>query len=141
MMERYTATQRHTIQVDFIPFLDELAELLGCKPDISECLFPLHCWHELSSINNDSFPSSEHLLLTDPALALKVFFGPSTPYQYRLMGPGAWSGARAAIMSQWDRVYHPLRETRKVVTEDEGYSKIIIMIVLAVVVAWLIGLL
>ena len=36
MAARYVKTQRHTIQVDHIPFLDELAELIGCKPNIGE---------------------------------------------------------------------------------------------------------
>ena len=38
MSHRYVASHRHTIQVDFIPFMDELAVLIGCKPNISECL-------------------------------------------------------------------------------------------------------
>ena len=36
MVARYVKSQRHTIQVDWIPFMDELAELNGCKPDMSE---------------------------------------------------------------------------------------------------------
>ena len=36
MAARYVQTQRHTIQVDWIPFMDELAELNGCKPDFSK---------------------------------------------------------------------------------------------------------
>ena len=31
---RYVKSTRHTIQVDFQPFMDELAELCGCKPDL-----------------------------------------------------------------------------------------------------------
>lgn len=34
MAKRYVDSTRHTIQVDFIPFMDELAELAGCKPNI-----------------------------------------------------------------------------------------------------------
>lgn len=37
MAKRYVDSTRHTIQVDFIPFLDELAELAGCKPNI--CMY------------------------------------------------------------------------------------------------------
>jgi dimethylaniline monooxygenase (N-oxide forming) len=33
MHERYYASQRHTIQVDYVTFMDELAELVGCRPD------------------------------------------------------------------------------------------------------------
>lgn len=34
MAERYVSSPRHTIQVDWIPYMDELAEQVGCKPDI-----------------------------------------------------------------------------------------------------------
>ena len=34
MAARYVASTRHTIQVDFISFMDEVAEEIGCKPDI-----------------------------------------------------------------------------------------------------------
>ncbi|XP_053398441.1 flavin-containing monooxygenase 5-like [Mercenaria mercenaria] len=85
MALRYKISQRHTIQVDFIPFMDELAEIIGCKPNFSK------------------------LLLGDPKLAIECYFGPCTPYQFRLMGPGVWKGAREAIMTQWDRTYQPLK--------------------------------
>ncbi|NWH36177.1 FMO5 monooxygenase, partial [Chloropsis hardwickii] len=77
---RYVKSQRHTIQVDYIPYMDELACQLGVKPNLLT------------------------LLLTDPRLAMEVAFGPCTPYQYRLRGPGAWAGARAAILSQRQRM-------------------------------------
>jgi len=79
LSERYVDSTRHTIQVDWIPFMDEIAEQIGAKPDLKQLLF------------------------SDPVLAFKCFFGPCTPYQYRLQGPGQWSGARNAIMTQWDR--------------------------------------
>lgn len=47
------------------------------------------------------------LLLKDPKLAASVFFGPVTPYQYRVMGPGKWQGAREAIFTQMERVDYP----------------------------------
>ena len=53
-------------------------------------------------------PSILRLFLTDPRVALSVLFGPSTPYQYRLRGPGKWAGARQAILTQWDRVIQPM---------------------------------
>ncbi|WAR30988.1 FMO5-like protein, partial [Mya arenaria] len=80
MSARYVHSPRHTIQVDYIPFLDELALLNGLK-----------------------------LLLKDRALAMKCIFGPCTPYQFRLEGPGKWKGARKAIMTQWDRTLAPLK--------------------------------
>lgn len=71
------------IQTDYIVYLDEIASFIGVKPSIP--------W----------------LFLTDPKLAVEVFFGPCSPYQYRLVGPGKWPGARNAILTQWDRVLKP----------------------------------
>jgi len=34
MKEKYVQTQRHTIQVDYIEYMDELAELNGCLPNL-----------------------------------------------------------------------------------------------------------
>lgn len=72
-------------KLNFISYLDEIARCIGSKPNI-----PL-------------------LFLTDPRLAWEVFFGPCSPYQYRLMGPGKWDGARNAILTQWDRTIKPLK--------------------------------
>ncbi|NXW64745.1 FMO5 monooxygenase, partial [Eurystomus gularis] len=80
MALRYVRSQRHTIQVDYIPYMDELASQVGVKPNLLT------------------------LFLTDPKLALEVTFGPCTPYQYRLRGPGRWAGAREAILPQWQRI-------------------------------------
>ncbi|XP_003414926.1 flavin-containing monooxygenase 3 isoform X1 [Loxodonta africana] len=74
-----------TIQTDYITYMDELASFIGAKPSI--------LW----------------LFLTDPKLALKVFFGPCSPYQFRLVGPGKWPGARKAILTQWDRAVKPMK--------------------------------
>lgn len=35
MAMRYKKSMRHTIQVDYVKFMDELAEIIGCKPNIS----------------------------------------------------------------------------------------------------------
>ncbi|NXE52651.1 FMO5 monooxygenase, partial [Casuarius casuarius] len=80
MAKRYVRSQRHTIQVDYIPYMDELACQLGVKPNLLT------------------------LFLTDPRLAMEVLLGPCTPYQYRLRGPGRWAGARQAILTQRQRV-------------------------------------
>ncbi|KAL2301736.1 hypothetical protein Nmel_011132 [Mimus melanotis] len=85
MAKRYVKSQRHTIQVDYIPYMDKLACQLGVKPSLLT------------------------LFLTDPKLALEVAFGPCTPYQYRLRGPGAWAGAREAILTQQQRVVRALQ--------------------------------
>ncbi|XP_017671129.1 PREDICTED: dimethylaniline monooxygenase [N-oxide-forming] 2-like [Lepidothrix coronata] len=80
---------RFRTSVDYIPYMDELACQLGVKPNLLT------------------------LFLTDPRLALEVAFGPCTPYQYRLRGPGAWAGAREAILTQQQRIIKPL-QTRHV---------------------------
>ncbi|NXI03795.1 FMO5 monooxygenase, partial [Pachycephala philippinensis] len=85
MAERYVKSQRHTIQVDYVPYMDELACQLEVKPNVLTLFF------------------------TDPKLALEVVFGPCTPYQYRLRGPGAWAGAREAILTQRQRVVRGLQ--------------------------------
>ncbi|XP_015491351.1 dimethylaniline monooxygenase [N-oxide-forming] 5-like isoform X4 [Parus major] len=85
MAKRYVKSQRHTIQVDYVPYMDELACQLGVKPNLLT------------------------LFLTDPKLAMEVAFGPCTPYQYRLRGPGAWPGARGAILTQQQRVVRALQ--------------------------------
>lgn len=82
---RYVKTARHTIQVDHIEYMDEIASLAGVKPNLLL------------------------LFLSDPTLAMEVFFGPCTPYQYRLQGPGKWDGARRAILTQRERIIKPLK--------------------------------
>ncbi|XP_026201345.1 dimethylaniline monooxygenase [N-oxide-forming] 2-like [Anabas testudineus] len=73
------------LQVDYIPYLDFLAQEIGVRPNFLK------------------------LLLRDPVLWKEVVFGPCTPYQYRLTGPGQWAGARHAILTQWERVAQPFR--------------------------------
>ncbi|KJH49513.1 Flavin-binding monooxygenase-like protein [Dictyocaulus viviparus] len=81
MNARYVKSPRHTIQVDYIAYMDELADLVGCKPNIKTLFF------------------------SDPVLALKIYFGPCVPYSYRLCGPHVWNEARDAIMNVDERVY------------------------------------
>ncbi|CAN9500628.1 unnamed protein product [Ophioblennius macclurei] len=85
MARRYVTSSRHTIQVDYIPYMDEMADLLGVRPNILS------------------------MMVTEPRLAYKIFFGPCTPYQFRLKGPGKWAGARNAILTQWERVAEPMQ--------------------------------
>lgn len=84
-------------QIDYMSYLDFMAGEVGALPNL---------WW---------------LLLTDPLLWTKVFFGPCTPYQYRLSGPGQWAGARQAILTQWERVAQPFR-TRAVPQPEAGPS-------------------
>ncbi|KAM8930344.1 dimethylaniline monooxygenase [N-oxide-forming] 2-like [Pelodytes ibericus] len=83
--ERFGSSEDNFKRVDYIEYMDDLASQINVKPNIVK------------------------LLLTDPVLALKVIFGPTNSYQYRLTGPGKWDGARKAIMTQWERINKPLR--------------------------------
>ncbi|KAH9513440.1 Cyclopentanone 1,2-monooxygenase (CPMO) [Bulinus truncatus] len=89
LVKRYVQTQRHTVQVDYIPYMDELADMIGCKPK----------WVSL--------------LVSDPKLALTCLLGPCTAYQYRLFGPNSWPGAREAILHQMDRIRWPFNSRRQ----------------------------
>ncbi len=62
LMKRYYESERHTIEVDWIPFMDELATEVGVKPNL---------WK---------------YFISDPELWRSLLFGPSVPYQYRLEG-------------------------------------------------------
>ncbi|NXA19156.1 FMO1 monooxygenase, partial [Ibidorhyncha struthersii] len=73
------------LKTDCLVYMDKLASFIGAKPSVLG------------------------LLCRDPWLALTIFFGPCTPYQYRLGGPGHWEGARQAILTQWDRTLKPTR--------------------------------
>ncbi|KAG9468507.1 hypothetical protein GDO78_022589 [Eleutherodactylus coqui] len=83
VLYRYVESERHTIQVDYVNHMDEIAEEIGCKPNVKK------------------------LFLTDPKLAWEMFFGPCAPYQYRLSGPGKWKDARKAILTMHDRIVKP----------------------------------
>ncbi|ELW71000.1 Dimethylaniline monooxygenase [N-oxide-forming] 3 [Tupaia chinensis] len=72
-------------RVQYISYMDEIATELGVKPNLLS------------------------LFLWDTKLAMEVFFGPCTPYQYCLQGPGKWAGAQQAILTQRDRILKPLR--------------------------------
>ncbi|XP_020826142.1 flavin-containing monooxygenase 1-like [Phascolarctos cinereus] len=85
------------LQEDAAIYLDELLSFIDAKPNLLS------------------------LFLVDPLLAFKVFFGPLTPYQYRLTGPGKWDGARNAILTQWDRTIKPTK-TRVVQEPPDTFS-------------------
>ncbi|XP_073449350.1 dimethylaniline monooxygenase [N-oxide-forming] 2-like isoform X1 [Aquarana catesbeiana] len=91
--------KEYSLQLDYIEYLDEIAQEIGCKPNILG------------------------LLVTDPFLALKVVFGPCTPAQYRLRGPGQWPMARKQIMTTFDRILKPTK-TRVVRTHKEKRSMV-----------------
>ena len=35
--KRYPSTLRHTLEIDWLPMMDELAGMIGCKPNLSMC--------------------------------------------------------------------------------------------------------
>lgn len=84
ILHRYSCPRTAALEVDYIPYMDSIAQEVGVRPNL--------LW----------------LFLTDPGLGWRVLFGPTTPYQFRLCGPGRWDGARQAIFTQWERVAHPL---------------------------------
>ncbi|KFM74151.1 Dimethylaniline monooxygenase [N-oxide-forming] 5, partial [Stegodyphus mimosarum] len=83
-VKRYAPSDKVTVKVDFIQYLDEIASQFGAKPNLWKILF------------------------TDPKLWRAIVFGPSLPYQYRLQGPHKWHGARDAILTSYSRVRYPL---------------------------------
>ncbi|XP_065830618.1 flavin-containing monooxygenase 5-like [Oscarella lobularis] len=85
---RYRDSRRHTMQVDYVVIMDELAALVGVRPNLLRLLF------------------------ADFKLAVRCYFGPCVPAQYRLTGHGAWTGARDAIMNAFDNVTMSTRTRR-----------------------------
>lgn len=85
-------------------------------------------------------PNITTLFLKDPILAWNVFFGPCTPYQYRLKGPGKWSGARKAILTQWNRTLDPAKtRTAQKSSQSQLKTKTMIgFISLAIVILWVV---
>uniref|UniRef100_A0A4X2KB83 Flavin-containing monooxygenase n=1 Tax=Vombatus ursinus TaxID=29139 RepID=A0A4X2KB83_VOMUR len=78
--KRYVPSQHINLQVQYIEYMDEISSFSGVKPNMLS------------------------LFLRDPKLAWEVFFGPCTPIQFRLMGPGKWNRARETILSQRKRI-------------------------------------
>ncbi|CAG2111979.1 unnamed protein product, partial [Medioppia subpectinata] len=80
---RFGISDRHTIEVEPIDYMDDIAVQADVKPDIWRYFF------------------------TDFRLWRAMLFGPSLQYQYRLTGPHSWSGARDAILGCEDRIKAP----------------------------------
>lgn len=89
--KRYKKSDRVITQVDYIEYMDDITSQFGAKPNMLKLFF------------------------TDQKLFWALWLGPSLPYQYRLQGPHAWSGARKAILTYKERMEAPLRK--------EGYRK------------------
>lgn len=110
---RFGESNSQILQTNYIDYLDELALEIGVKPDLVS------------------------LLLKDLKLAVKLCFGPCNSYQYRLVGPGQWKGARNAIFTQKQRILKPLK-TRALKTSSNlpAFFLLKILGLLAVVVAF-----
>jgi len=78
MAKRFLKRSRHTIQADFQDYMDDIASLIGCLPSIFSNL----------------------------SLFRELLFGPIWPPQYRLTGPGRWSGAGDAMKKAFHQLYH-----------------------------------
>ena len=89
LRQRYVDSPRHTIQVDYMVYMDELASLIGCKPDFFK------------------------VFVRDPGLALKIYQSAPLPASYRVVGPHPWKGARDAIMNFESRVLAGMSPTGK----------------------------
>ncbi|KAI6653974.1 hypothetical protein LOD99_3150 [Oopsacas minuta] len=83
MSRAFTKSRRHTIQVDYQNYSDEISNLFDAKPRFLQLLFE------------------------DPRLFMHVLFGPLTPSQYRLFGPQRWPQARNSILNCWKNTKSP----------------------------------
>lgn len=97
MRKRYRASARHTIQVDYLPYCDEIASQIGAKPSVLP------------------------LLVRDPRLAFAVVAAPAIPSQYRLAGPHPWRNARQAILDLTKtEAINASMQTRKISRLEDG---------------------
>ncbi|XP_026373159.2 flavin-containing monooxygenase 5-like [Ursus arctos] len=94
----FLTNPRDSRRIQYMDYMDEIASEMGVKPNLLS------------------------LFLWDPKLAMEIFFGPCTPYQYRLRGPGKWAGARRAILTQRERIIKPLRT--RTLTRDHPSSSV-----------------
>ncbi|KAG1649599.1 Dimethylaniline monooxygenase [N-oxide-forming] 5 [Nymphon striatum] len=107
MRQRFRTTSRYTLEVDFQPYLDDLHQYLGTKPNLMKIFFE------------------------DPPLFWKMLVGPILPYQYRLKGPNKWEGARKAIMTVEDRMREPF--SRKDENNDQKSRESYMMLIVPVI--------
>lgn len=88
MKSFYIPTPRHSLMIDKIAYVEELAKIIGVKPNYFK------------------------LLLTDPKLYYALVTSPVLNYQYRLHGPHSWEGARDAILGFQDRLRAPFKRSK-----------------------------
>lgn len=99
MLKRYYPGSKHTMQVDWVPFMDEIASQFGAKPNLWKYFF------------------------TDPVLWASLVFGPCVPYHFRLNGPGAWNGARDTILTVKDRTVNALSTRPSKIKDSNSFSR------------------
>ncbi|CAG2177878.1 unnamed protein product [Oppiella nova] len=89
LKQHFPDWQKHALEVYYIKYMDELAGLMGVKPNL--CKY----------------------FVTDPKLWFHMYFGPYVPYQYRLTGPNSWPKAREAILTVNERIKAPFKTRNK----------------------------
>uniref|UniRef100_A0A1E1XAK4 Flavin-containing monooxygenase n=1 Tax=Amblyomma aureolatum TaxID=187763 RepID=A0A1E1XAK4_9ACAR len=92
----FVPTPRHSLMIDKIAYVEDLAKIIGAKPNYLKLLF------------------------TDPKLYYVLMTSPVLNYQYRLQGPHCWDKARDAILGFQERLRAPLRHRKN--GEDGGRS-------------------
>lgn len=98
MKSFFVPTPRHSLMIDRIAYVEDLAKIIGVKPNFYKLLF------------------------TDPRLYYALVTSPVLNYQYRLQGPHSWEGARDAILEFQDRLQAPLKHSKN--GEDVRPSRI-----------------
>ncbi|KAL3191830.1 hypothetical protein MRX96_059561 [Rhipicephalus microplus] len=88
MKSFFIPTPRHSLMIDRVAYVDDLAKVIGVKPNYLK------------------------LLLTDPRLYYALVTSPVLNYQYRLQGPHSWEGARDAILGFQERLEAPLKRRK-----------------------------
>ena len=87
---RFTDSERHEHQVDWINFMDDISSQFGAKPNLWKIFF------------------------TDILLWFYLVFGPCLPFQFRLHGPGAnYERSRELILDYKYRVNAPLQRANQ----------------------------
>lgn len=81
----FVPTPRHSLMIDRIAYVEDLAKAIGAKPNYLKLFFK------------------------DPKLYWTLMTSPILNYQYRLEGPHSWNGARDAILGFSDRLQAPLK--------------------------------
>jgi len=94
MRKRYVKSPRHTIQVDYVNYMDEIAKLLGVYPSFME------------------------VLRKKPSLLPYVLAGPAVPAQYRLFGPNSWDKAEDVVRNVYKNSDFPY-QTREIQQDDQ----------------------